>query len=166
MSGFPKAHLSVMVSNLEKSVAFYRDFFGEDPVKRKPGYAKFLPSFAPVNLALMEDGGRPHGGGRVNHLGIQVDSRDRALDHLDRVRKAGIAAEEEIAVNCCYAEQDKFWVTDPDGLRWEVYVVHRDSDRFEKNTPESKTDEEAVSVNQSPETATGAAPCCAPTCCS
>jgi hypothetical protein len=29
-------------------------------------------------------------------------------------------------VDCCHANQDKFWVEDPDGLAWEVYVLNHD----------------------------------------
>jgi hypothetical protein len=29
-------------------------------------------------------------------------------------------------VNCCYANQTKFWVIDPDGVEWEVYHVNFD----------------------------------------
>jgi hypothetical protein len=28
---------------------------------------------------------------------------------------------------CCYARQDKHWVTGPDSLRWENYVVLADA---------------------------------------
>jgi hypothetical protein len=30
-------------------------------------------------------------------------------------------------VVCCYARQDKHWVTGPDGQRWENYVVLADA---------------------------------------
>lgn len=29
--------------------------------------------------------------------------------------------------NCCYAIQDKIWVSDPDGNEWEVFVVNEDN---------------------------------------
>ena len=50
----PKVHVHMTVSDLEKSRAFYEKFFGAAPVKVKPGYAKFLPPFGPLNLALSE----------------------------------------------------------------------------------------------------------------
>jgi len=31
-----------------------------------------------------------------------------------------------MGVNCCHANQDKFWVTDPDGVEWEVYHLNYD----------------------------------------
>lgn len=36
-----KTHVSLKVSNLEKSVAFYRVMLGTEPVKYKTDYAKF-----------------------------------------------------------------------------------------------------------------------------
>jgi hypothetical protein len=33
---------------------------------------------------------------------------------------------EEMGVNCCHANQDKFWVKDPDGIEWEVYHLNYD----------------------------------------
>ena len=35
-------------------------------------------------------------------------------------------SEEEKREDCCYAVQDKFWLSDPDGNRWEVYTVLED----------------------------------------
>ena len=51
-----KVHLHMHVSDLGKSRDFYERFLGADPVKVKTGYVKFLPDWAPVNLALSEGG--------------------------------------------------------------------------------------------------------------
>jgi len=111
------------VSDLAKSRDFYARFFGE-PVKVKPGYVKFLPGWGPVNLALSE--GRAALGGQVNHLGIQVDTPEEVVRQLARVKAAGLAVREEMGVDCCHANQDKFWVEDPDGVEWEVYHLNYD----------------------------------------
>ena len=37
---------------------------------------------------------------------------------------------EEIGSNCCFATQDKVWVTGPAGEKWEVYTVLADSETF------------------------------------
>jgi lactoylglutathione lyase len=113
------------VSNLEKSREFYEKFFGVAPVKVKPGYVKFLPTFGPLNLALSQ--AHPSGqGGHVDHMGIQVETRDVVVRELARVKTAGLAVREEFGVDCCHANQDKFWVQDPDGVDWEVYVLNHD----------------------------------------
>ncbi len=125
MSDAPRVHVHMTVSSLEKSKAFYAKFLGVAPVKEKPGYVKFLPTFAPLNIALSE--GRPGGDrGHVDHLGLQVESREIVVRELDRVKAAGLPVREEFAVDCCHANQDKFWVSDPDGVEWEVYVLNYD----------------------------------------
>jgi hypothetical protein len=40
-----------------------------------------------------------------------------------RLRDAGLETAVEDNVTCCYAVQNKVWATDPDGNKWEVYVV-------------------------------------------
>jgi SAM-dependent methyltransferase/catechol 2,3-dioxygenase-like lactoylglutathione lyase family enzyme len=118
-------HLHLHVSDLAKSREFYRKFFGVAPIKERPGYVKFLPEFAPVNLAISE--GRPAAGpSPIDHVGIQVDSSPTVVAHLARVKAAGLPVREEMNVNCCHANQDKFWVEDPDGVEWEVYHLNYD----------------------------------------
>ena len=99
----------------------------------KPGYVKFLPEWAPVNLALSTGG--PIGAGTIDHVGVQVDSVETVMTQLGRVKAAGLAVMEEMGVNCCHANQDKFWVKDPDGVEWEVYHLNYDleGDEEERN---------------------------------
>ena len=120
-----KVHLHMHVSDLAKSRDFYEKFLGEDPIKVKPGYVKFLPGWAPVNLALSGGGGAA-GEGTVNHVGVQVEAVETVMAHLARVKAAGLPVREEMGVNCCHANQDKFWVRDPDGVEWEVYHLNYD----------------------------------------
>lgn len=126
MSIYPKIHLSFAVRDLERSAAFYTKFFGEEPVKAKPGYVKFLPSIAPLNLALHTR--RTPGGKEMHHMGIEVEDHETVMEHLRRIRESGLKTREEMDVNCCHANQDKFWVEDPDGREWEIYVFNRDID--------------------------------------
>ena len=119
-----KVHLHLHVSDLGKSREFYEKFFGASPVKVKDGYVKFLPDWAPVNLALSTGG--PVGVGTIDHVGVQVDSVPVVMSQLERVKTAGLPVQEEMGVNCCHANQDKFWVKDPDGVEWEVYHLNYD----------------------------------------
>jgi len=119
-----KVHLHLHVSDLAQSRAFYEKFLGGDPVKVKQGYVKFLPEWAPVNLALSTGGHAA--AGTINHVGVQVDSVEGVMGQLARVKAAGLPVVEEMGVNCCHANQDKFWVTDPDGVEWEVYHLNYD----------------------------------------
>ena len=134
----PKVHIHMTVSNLEKSRAFYEKFFGAAPVKVRPGYVKFLPGFGPLNLALSEAAPAERRG-HVDHMGIQVESAEIVMRELARVKAAGLPVREEMGVDCCHANQDKFWVEDPDGVDWEVYVLNRDIDE----SPAGRTTEAA-----------------------
>jgi hypothetical protein len=45
----------------------------------------------------------------------------------DRLEASGLTLDVEGDVVCCYARQDKHWVTGPDGQKWENYVVLADA---------------------------------------
>ena len=131
-----KVHLHMHVSDLGKSRDFYERFLGEGPVKAKTGYVKFLPAWAPVNLAVSEGG---HAAvGTVNHVGVQLETVDAVMAQLARVKSAGLPVREEMGVNCCHANQDKFWVRDPDGVEWEVYHLNYDLEGDE-DAPKAKS---------------------------
>lgn len=122
MSESLRVHVALNVSDIERSVAFYKAMFGSDPVKLKPGYAKFDVADPPLNLTLNYNG-EVRERGALNHLGIQVPSTQHVLAAKKRFTDAGLATREEMNTDCCYALQDKVWVADPDGYRWEVFVV-------------------------------------------
>ena len=63
----------------------------------------------------------------LSHLGIQVASTDDVLATKKNWENAGLIPREEMQTTCCYALQDKAWVTDPDGNEWEVFTVIEDN---------------------------------------
>lgn len=125
MIGILKPHLSLDVTDLEASVAFYGRFFGAEPVKRRAGYAKFDLAAPALNLALVE---RAPSGRNVNHFGVQVASSHDVAEAEARLRAAGLLDLVETGTACCYARQDKVWAADPDGNRWEVFTVLEDAE--------------------------------------
>ena len=120
-----KPHVALNVRNVEKSVAFYRKLFGIEPLKMRPGYAKFDVQNPSLNISLNESNVSEHGA--LSHLGIQVGSNDDVLAMKNRWEAAGLATRDEMKTNCCYALQDKTWVADPDGNQWEAFVVLEDN---------------------------------------
>lgn len=132
-----KVHVALNVNDVERSVKFYRAMFGLAPVKRKPGYAKFAIAEPPLNLTLNHEG-RVTDRGALNHLGVEVPSSAEVLAAKERLRQAGLVTFDEINVDCCYALQDKVWVTDPDGYRWEIFTVKVGDTRPELNVTEEK----------------------------
>lgn len=130
MQGVLKPHVSLNVSNLEASVAFYAKAFGVDPVKRRPGYAKFDLAAPSLNLTMQQ--GAPTGV-NADHFGIQVASTADVQAASQAFKSAGLAVVEEDRTACCYALQDKVWITDPDGNQWEVFTVLGEADRLRKD---------------------------------
>jgi lactoylglutathione lyase len=122
-----RVQLALNVDDLEQAVAFYTSLFGTGPAKLKPGYANFSLAAPALKLVLIEKPGR---GGTINHLGVEV--RDSATVHAEiaRLSGEGLFTDEEIGTTCCFATQDKVWVTGPAGERWEVYTVLADSPTF------------------------------------
>ena len=114
-------HLSLDVPDLNAAVAFYRDLFGQEPARRKRGYAKFELADPPVAIALQESRRAA-----LSQLGIRLESPAAFEVAEARLRRSGLADSVERDTTCCYARQDKVWVKDPAGNPWEVYAVIED----------------------------------------
>lgn len=123
---FPRMHVSLYVSDIDKTVDFYTRFFGENPAKVRPRYAKFVLESPSLIISFVENGERVQQ--NFGHLGFQVETLEDLNIKLWQAKKQKLAIREEIGTNCCYAKQDKFWVNDPDGVQWEVYYFHEDAE--------------------------------------
>jgi catechol 2,3-dioxygenase-like lactoylglutathione lyase family enzyme len=119
-----KPHVSLNVTDVDASVAFYEKVFEAAVTKRRPGYAKFDLATPSLNLSLVE---APRSGVNASHFGIQVASTDDVALAAERFQRGGLPTFAEENTSCCYAIQDKVWVEDPDGNMWEVFVVKGDS---------------------------------------
>lgn len=122
-----RVQLALNVDDLDSAVAFYSTLFGATPNKVKPGYANFAIAEPPLKLVLIENPGQ---GGTLNHLGVEVESSEQVHSEIARLSGAGLFTAEEIGQTCCFAIQDKVWVTGPAGERWEVYTVLADTETF------------------------------------
>jgi catechol 2,3-dioxygenase-like lactoylglutathione lyase family enzyme len=120
-----KPHVSINVSNVDASVAFYEKAFGVEATKRRPGYAKFDLQDPSLNFSMVE---APRTGLNASHFGIQVASTEDVAHAWARFEEAGLKTRTEDNTECCYALQDKVWIEDPDGNEWEVFVVKGDVD--------------------------------------
>ncbi|NND75591.1 MAG: hypothetical protein HKN44_11355 [Ilumatobacter sp.] len=117
-----RMHVSMFVDDIDATVRFYEVFFGVAPKRHQPDYAKFELAEPPLVLTFNPDR-KPTPGGAVNHFGVQVKSSDTVLAIQRRFADAGFLTDAELETPCCYSVQTKVWVGDPDGNRWEVYVV-------------------------------------------
>jgi catechol-2,3-dioxygenase len=120
-----RLQLALNVQDIETATHFYSQLFNTEPAKRRSGYANFAIAEPPLKLVLFEN---PKAVGKLNHLGIEVESSEQVWMERDRLREASLAVRSDEQNTCCYALQDKAWVTDPDGDAWEIYTVLKDAE--------------------------------------
>jgi len=165
-----RIHFGLYVSDIEKSIRFYSNLFKCEPAKVKEDYAKFELDDPSINLALSQTSKQIGADSRVNHFGIQLKSTAAVQSETERFKELGWITEVEEQRTCCYAVQDKVWLTDPDGNKWELFVVtHYDSEkRDDKDTAccvsqsTDNTDEESklCCEDQEPQTTSAEKACC------
>src|SRR6201999_4104856 len=129
-----RVQLALNVDNLDEAIGFYSKLFNTTPAKVKPGYANFAVSAPPLKLVLIENRGH---GGTLNHLGVEVESSAAVHAEIARLTNEEMFTDEELGTTCCFATQDKVWVTGPAGEKWEVYTVLADSESFGRDAGSS-----------------------------
>lgn len=144
-----RAQLALNVDDLAEAIAFYSKLFSAAPAKIKPGYANFALTEPPLKLVLIENHGH---GGTLNHLGVEVESSGAVHAEIARLTQDGMFTEVEIGTTCCFATQDKVWVTAPDAEKWEVYTVLADADTFGSSDP-APAEDDACACNCGPKVA-------------
>jgi len=144
-------HVHVSVSDLAESVPFYSQLFGAEPSVRKSDYAKWMLEDPRVNFAISQRGAPPG----VQHLGIQVENRAELEEVYERLQRAERPVLEEGATTCCYAESEKSWIADPQGVQWETFLTTGESTVY---------GHDPVRVQPAPSSQDSS--CCAPSCCS
>ena len=121
-----RIHLHVSVPDLARSIQFYRTLFGAEPAVVKGDYAKWMLEDPRVNFAISQRG-RDAG---VDHVGIQVESKEELDELAARLRSAGGVTFDQEATTCCYAKSDKSWVSDPAGVRWESFFTFGEATQY------------------------------------
>ena len=140
-----RVQLAINVPDLAEAKAFYSGLFGVAPHKEREGYANFEIADPPLKLVLVEN----RQAERLNHLGVEVESSAVVADAATQLAAAGLATQTEQRVVCCNAEQDKVWVRDPAGMRWEIYTVTDDMLNVEASGSAACCVGESVSAQQS-----------------
>jgi len=110
-------HVHVHVDDLARSVAFYSKLFAAEPARLEQDYAKWMLEDPRVNFAISTRGGASG----VDHLGFQTDDAAELSELKARAQAADMAVLDEGETSCCYAQSEKHWVTDPQGVAWEHF---------------------------------------------
>ena len=116
-----RLHVHVGVEDLDRSVRFYSTLFGAEPTVTKADYAKWMLDDPRVNFAISSGN---HAAKGIEHLGIQAEDTGELAQVYGRLKQAARPVLEEGATTCCYAKSEKSWVSDPDGVVWEVFHTH------------------------------------------
>jgi catechol 2,3-dioxygenase-like lactoylglutathione lyase family enzyme len=119
-----RIQLALRVADLDAAIDFYSRLFDATPAKRRPGYANFAISEPPLKLVLLE--GAAGQDTRLDHLGVEVGTTEEVHAATSRFIGAGLDTDVQEHSTCCYAVQDKVWVTGPGREAWEVYTVLAD----------------------------------------
>ena len=142
-----RLHVHVSVDDLAASAKFYSTLFAAQPTVTKPDYVKWMLDDPRVNFAISTRSGKSG----LDHLGIQVETPDELHEVYDRLQEADRPVLDEGATTCCYAQSEKSWITDPQGLSWETFLTSGESTVY------------GDSADLGPIRVASAAACCTPT---
>lgn len=153
-----RPHISIEVSDLKASIQFYSLVFRMSPSKKREDYANYRLDSPGLHLSLEYYPDRISGNPFPNqHFGIELFDHEDLMEWQHWLENVGVNYLVEEQVTCCYAVGDKFWLTDPDGHRWEFWVRTDEADLMH-----GETDHFAQSSSSSPSSSTSSSKCCVP----
>src|SRR5947199_9845927 len=156
-----RLHVHVAVEHLPQSIGFYSALFAAQPAVIKADYAKWMLDDPRVNFAVSTHGKQPG----LDHLGIQVESKDELSDVYARLRRAGGTIIEQGRTTCCYATSEKSWIDDPAGISWETFFTTGESTHYGDGTGEREARIAHAKVCCATQTTSQSVPQTAPACC-
>ncbi len=115
-----RLHVHVKVTDLKQAIDFYNTLFAMEPTVIRDDYAKWMVDDPRVNFAISTTADQTG----VSHLGIQVEDRDELQEVYGRLDQAARPVLEVGRTTCCYADQDKSWISDPNDVPWETFLTH------------------------------------------
>ena len=123
-------HVHVGVTDIDKSVTFYSSLFGAEPAVVKSDYAKWMLEDPRINFAISMRDDATKG---IEHVGLQVEDKAELEEVYGRLKAADRPVLEEGARICCYAQSEKSWIADPDGVVWEAFLTEGESTTYGGN---------------------------------
>jgi predicted enzyme related to lactoylglutathione lyase len=139
-------HVHISVDSVEESMKFYNALFGQEASVQKTDYAKWMLDDPRINFAISQRGAQSG----LDHLGLQLESQQELQAMTTQLQAAGLAVSAQGETVCCYAQSDKGWVHDPQGIAWESFVTMGESTTYSGEPEQTKAMEQ------------GASACCAP----
>jgi catechol 2,3-dioxygenase-like lactoylglutathione lyase family enzyme len=127
-----RLHVHLSVGDLDESIRFYSVLFAARPTVVKPDYAKWMLEDPRVNFAISTHSGSAPG---IDHLGIQVEDGAELQEVYGRLGQAETPVLEEGKTTCCYAQSEKSWIADPQGVSWEAFLTSGESTVYGTSAP-------------------------------
>ncbi|HTU65305.1 MAG TPA: ArsI/CadI family heavy metal resistance metalloenzyme [Steroidobacteraceae bacterium] len=121
-----RLHIHVSVGDIDESVRFYNALFAATPTVHKPDYAKWMLDDPRVNFAIS----RRDTETGIRHLGIQAENKPELDDVYARLLAAQGPVREDGQTTCCYAQSEKSWIADPQGVQWEAFLTTGESTTY------------------------------------
>lgn len=121
-----RMHVMLRVEDLDEATRFYSELFGAAPSSQKSDYAKWMLEDPRVNFSIAEkeeDFG-------IEHLGIEAQTPGELEELRERIDRAGGTVNNEGETTCCYANSDKTWVVDQQGVSWEAFYTSGEADTY------------------------------------
>jgi catechol 2,3-dioxygenase-like lactoylglutathione lyase family enzyme len=110
-------HIHLAVDNLQQNIDFYSALFQAEPTVLEADYAKWMLDDPRINFAISSRGRKPG----LDHLGLQVEF-DHELETVQQgLASAALPVAPQKQAACCYAESNKYWTVDPQGIAWEAF---------------------------------------------
>lgn len=119
-----RLHISINVSDLDNSIGFYSTLFGTAPTVVRDDYAKWMLDDPRVNFVIEKSSATVG----FTHAGIQVEDPSELDELFARMQSAEAPYLAEGTTTCCYHKSDKSWTQDPDGVAWEAFYTHHETE--------------------------------------
>lgn len=112
-----------------------------------------------VNFAISTRGHTPG----LNHFGFQADSADELSALKERaLAAAGDEVLDQGDTTCCYANSNKHWTIDPQGLAWEHFQTMSEALEFGGESAKTESNTCCIPLSSAKAAAQDSA-CCVPT---
>ncbi len=113
-----RLHLAVNVSDLTRSIEFYRILFGVRPARQTADYCKFELTRPPLVFSLVPQS--PGNGNRLRHLAFPVHQPAEVDAIARRLATAGLVVIRNRESEYDDSRQEAASVNDPDGNCWRI----------------------------------------------
>jgi catechol 2,3-dioxygenase-like lactoylglutathione lyase family enzyme len=116
-------HLSIRVSDLAESTAFYTAFLGVEAKDKKLRFSTFIVPALRLNLVLLvNDSGKPLDTYSLYHIGLGVRDKAAVVESFFRAKALGVPIVKPPRTTWRGTPLHELWLRDPTGYGIEVYA--------------------------------------------